>query len=197
MKLIIAVVQDKDSNRLISSLSGGNFQTTKLATTGGFLKEGNTTLMVGCEDEHVDEAYEITIMRRMMFRIAERLAEENSCKALISGESLGQVSSQTLDNINVINEVMTMPVFRPLISMDKTEIVALSRKLGTYRTSIEPYEDACTIFNPKNPITKPKLNTCKGFETLFDYKTLVDECVENTEIKVLRYDDKDIDEDIF
>lgn len=147
--------------------------------------------------ENILEAYEITIMRRMMFRIAEQLANKHNCKALISGESLGQVSSQTLDNINVINDVVKMPVLRPLISSDKDEIIAHARKIGTYKTSIEPYEDACTIFNPKNPITKPKLSLCEFYENYFDFQTLVDECVEQTEIKVLRYDDKEEDEDLF
>lgn len=148
-------------------------------------------------NENVSEAYQITIMRRMMFRIAEQLANDNKCKALVTGESLGQVSSQTIDNISVINEVVTMPVFRPLISMDKGEIVKHSRLIDTYEISIEPYDDACTIFNPKNPVIKPKLSLCEFYENNFDFQTLVDECVENTEVKVLRYDDVDDDEDLF
>lgn len=141
--------------------------------------------------EHVDESYEITIMRRMMFRIAEGLAKKYKCKALVTGESLGQVSSQTIESISVINEVVKLPVLRPLISMDKYEIIKHARHLDTYKTSIEPYEDACTIFNPKNPITKPRLRECQMYESFFDYQSLVDECVENTEIKIVRFKDED------
>ncbi|NLC55185.1 MAG: tRNA 4-thiouridine(8) synthase ThiI [Erysipelothrix sp.] len=147
--------------------------------------------------ENLPEPYEITIMRRMMFRIAETLANQNSCTALVTGESLGQVSSQTMDNISVINDVVKMPVFRPLISFDKEEIIRHSRIIDTYKISIEPYDDACTIFNPQNPVTKPKLSLCEHYESYFDFQSLVDECVENVEIKVLRYDDEDENEDLF
>lgn len=147
--------------------------------------------------ENIPESYEITIMRRMMFRISQELANRNSCQALVTGESLGQVASQTMESISVINDVMDIPVFRPLISLDKEEIVIHSRKIDTYDISIEPFEDACTIFNPQNPVTKPKLQLCEMYEKYFDFQTLVDECVENVEIKVLRYDDKEIDEDLF
>lgn len=140
--------------------------------------------------DHVDEPYAITIMRRMMFRISEILAEKHKSDSLVSGESLGQVASQTVENINVINRVVEMPVFRPLIGSDKLEIIDYAQKLDTYDISIEPYDDACTIFTPKNPVTKPKLDMCELYESKFDWQTLLDECVENVEIKTLRYNEK-------
>lgn len=148
--------------------------------------------------DHVDEPYAITIMRRMMFRIAEQLAQKNKSLALVSGESLGQVASQTVENINVINNVVQMPVFRPLIGSDKLEIIDHAKNLDTYDISIEPYDDACTIFTPKNPVTKPKLDMCEQYESKFDWESLVAECVENTEIKVLKFNEQlDDDEAIF
>ncbi len=139
--------------------------------------------------DHVDEPYAITIMRRMMFRIAEELAVKQKSLALVSGESLGQVASQTVENISVINNVVSMPVFRPLIGSDKLEIIDHAKKLDTYDISIEPYDDACTIFTPKNPITKAKLDMCELYESKFDWQTLVAECVENVDIKVLKFSD--------
>ncbi len=147
--------------------------------------------------KHVDEPYAITIMRRMMFRIAEELAIKHKCLALITGESLGQVASQTVENISVINDVIKMPVFRPLIASDKIEIINQAKDLDTYDISIEPYDDACTIFTPKNPITKPKLSMCEYYESKFDFESLVSECVENTELIVIKYDDINKDADIF
>lgn len=148
--------------------------------------------------DHVDEPYAITIMRRMMFRIAEQLALQNKSLALVTGESLGQVASQTVENISVINETVSMPVFRPLIGNDKLEIIDYAKKLGTYDISIEPYDDACTIFTPKNPATKPKQNLCEEYEARFDWQSLVDECVANTEIKVLKFNEQlNDDETIF
>lgn len=147
--------------------------------------------------KHIDEAYEIAIMRRMMFRIAQQLANQNNCNALVTGESLGQVSSQTMENISVINAVCEMPVFRPLISMDKHEIIAHSRRIDCYDISIEPYDDACTIFNPKNPSIKPKLSFCEFYERHFDYQSLIDEAIADAQIKFIRYDDKSEDENLF
>ncbi|MGN0242904.1 MAG: tRNA uracil 4-sulfurtransferase ThiI [Lachnospiraceae bacterium] len=105
------------------------------------------------------------IMRRYMMRIAETLAEKNGCLALITGESLGQVASQTIQSLAVTNEVCHMPVFRPCIGMDKQEIVDISENINTYETSIQPYEDCCTIFVAKHPVTKPNLNVIRGSET--------------------------------
>lgn len=104
------------------------------------------------------------IMRRYMMMIAEELARQNECLGLITGESLGQVASQTIYSLAVTNEVCTLPVFRPLIGMDKNEIVAISEKIGTYETSILPFEDCCTIFVAKHPVTKPNLNVIKRHE---------------------------------
>lgn len=100
--------------------------------------------------------YMITIMRRFMMRIAEKLAKQFRCGALITGESLGQVASQTMESINVTNSVVEMPVFRPLIGMDKSEIIEIAKRIETFETSILPYEDCCTVFLPKNPVIHPK-----------------------------------------
>lgn len=105
------------------------------------------------------------IMRRYMMKIAEHLAKENKCQALITGESIGQVASQTMHSLACTNEVCTMPVFRPCIGMDKQEIVDISEQIGTYETSILPYEDCCTIFVAKHPVTKPILEIIKRSET--------------------------------
>ncbi len=116
------------------------------------------------------------IMRRFMMRIAERLAKEAECLGLITGESIGQVASQTLTALGVTNEVCTLPVFRPLIGFDKEEIIKVSKKIGTYETSILPYEDCCTIFVAKHPVTKPKLDVIKRHERNLEEK--IDEMVE-------------------
>ncbi len=104
------------------------------------------------------------IMRRYMMKIAEELAKESDCQGLITGESIGQVASQTTHSLLVTNEVCTLPVFRPLIGFDKEDIVAISKKIDTYETSIQPYEDCCTIFVAKHPVTKPNLNVIKKHE---------------------------------
>ena len=104
------------------------------------------------------------IMRRYMMKIAEELANRNECLGLITGESIGQVASQTMHSLAVTNEVCTMPVFRPCIGMDKQEIVDISEKIGTYETSIQPFEDCCTIFVAKHPVTRPNLNVIKRHE---------------------------------
>lgn len=125
----------------------------------------------------------ITIMRRFMMRIAERIAKANSCGALITGESLGQVASQTMESITVTNGVIKdLPVFRPLIGMDKTEIMDIARNIDTYDTSILPYEDCCTVFLPKNPVIRPKLETVLKAEAKLDVETLIAACIENQEI---------------
>jgi thiamine biosynthesis protein ThiI len=104
------------------------------------------------------------IMRRYMMEIAENIAKKNNGLALITGESLGQVASQTIQSLAVTNEVCTMPVFRPCIGMDKQEIIDISEKIGTFETSIQPFEDCCTIFVAKHPVTKPNLNVIKKSE---------------------------------
>jgi thiamine biosynthesis protein ThiI len=127
------------------------------------------------------DPYAVTLMRRMMFRLAQRVAEENGCLAIGTGESVGQVASQTLESMNVINKVVDIPVLRPLVCMDKVEIIAKAREIGTYETSILPYEDCCTIFDPKNPVTKPTLKKCQMYESGFDYNTLIDKALEGAE----------------
>lgn len=136
-----------------------------------------------------DESYAITIMRRMMYRLASELAKRRHCLAISSGESVGQVASQTLDSILVINNVTNYPVIRPLVATDKEDIIKLSRKIDTYEISIRPYEDCCTIFAPKNPKTKPNLEKCLEFEEKFDYQTLINEALNNIEVLYIKKDE--------
>lgn len=131
--------------------------------------------------EFCPESYTITIMRRFMMRISEKLAEKHGALAIATGESLGQVASQTMESMYTINHVIHTPVIRPLIAMDKTEIINISHKIGTYETSILPYEDCCTIFVPKSPVTRPKLDVAEKAEANLDVESLVNWAVENTE----------------
>ena len=135
--------------------------------------------------DNAPESYCITLMRRMMYRLADKLARRRNCPVISSGESVGQVASQTLQSINVINEVTNMPVIRPCATLDKLEIIALSKKIDTYEISIRPYEDCCTIFTPKAPKTAPKLDEAKSFEEKFDYETLINEALNNIEVKFI------------
>ena len=135
--------------------------------------------------QNVDEPYCITIMRRMMYRIADRVAKSHHCLALASGESVGQVASQTLDSMIAINAVTNYPVLRPLAVSDKVETIELAKKIGTYDISIRPYEDCCTIFKPKKPKTKPKIEDCERYEKRFDYESLIDECVKNISVIIM------------
>lgn len=130
---------------------------------------------------NVEEPYCITIMRRMMVRIASIYAKKTNCLAIATGESVGQVASQTLNSIQVINSVTNFPILRPLCTLDKLDIIKISKQIGTYDISIRPHEDCCTIFAPKKPKTKPKEEECLYYEKRFDYETLVNECVENIE----------------
>jgi len=125
------------------------------------------------------------LMRRFMMRIACRVAEMNNFTALVTGESIGQVASQTLDAMNCTNAVCTIPVMRPVIGMDKEEIVRLSRRIGTFEISILPYEDCCTVFTPKHPRTKPKLDELEAAETGLDIDALVEAAVAGIERVVL------------
>ncbi|MDR1794285.1 MAG: tRNA 4-thiouridine(8) synthase ThiI [Erysipelotrichaceae bacterium] len=124
-------------------------------------------------NQHCDPSYTITILRRMMVRISEKIATSHKCLALVSGESLGQVASQTIQSIQVINEVTNFPILRPCISMDKVEIIQQSYKIGTYETSILPYQDCCTIFTPQNPVTKPTVKKALYQENRFDWQPLL------------------------
>ena len=131
--------------------------------------------------KNCDEEYFTLLLRRYMMAIAEKIAEKNDCLALITGESVGQVASQTMQAIAVTNETVSMPVFRPCIGMDKEEIVQISRKIDTFETSIQPYEDCCTVFTPRHPKTKPELSRVLEQERKLDFDTLVAEAVETKE----------------
>ncbi len=126
--------------------------------------------------------YLITIMRRMMYRITERLAKRNHCKCIINGESIGQVASQTLTSMAVINETVKMPVIRPVACLDKLEIIDLSKQIETYEISIQPYEDCCTIFVPEHPVINPELELAIEYENSFDYESLINEAINNSEV---------------
>ena len=119
-----------------------------------------------------------------MMKIAEHFAKENKCLGLITGESIGQVASQTMQSLAATNEVCTLPVYRPLIGMDKQEIVTISEKIDTYETSIQPFEDCCTIFVAKHPVTKPNINVIKCSEKRLEEKIdeLVQTAIETTEV---------------
>ena len=125
------------------------------------------------------------ITRRFMMRIAERLAKDYGALALITGESLGQVASQTMEALTCTDAVVEMPVFRPLIGLDKTEIMEIAERIDTYETSILPYEDCCTVFTPRHPVTKPKVETMPRVESGLDVEALVREAVENTETVIV------------
>jgi len=122
------------------------------------------------------------IMRRAMMRISETLANKNGAMALITGESIGQVASQTMHALNVTNAVVKMPIFRPLIGMDKNEVIAIAQKIGTFDTSILPYEDCCTVFVAKHPNTKPRLELIEKFEEKLDLDELINKAIEETEV---------------
>ena len=129
------------------------------------------------------ERRETTILsRRFMMRIANKISESNEYYALITGESLGQVASQTIESVAVINDSSERPILRPLIAMDKKDIIEISKKIGSYDKSIEPYDDCCSIFAPDNPVTKPKLKFIKMSEEKLDIDTLEDEAIKNMEI---------------
>ena len=136
-----------------------------------------------------DQDYVITIMRRMMYRITERMARRRHCLAIINGESIGQVASQTLTSMKVINDVTNYPVIRPVACLDKLEIMDIARKIDTYDISILPYEDCCTVFVPKHPVINPKLSLCEEMENRFDYKELINKTLKN--IKTISITEKD------
>lgn len=136
--------------------------------------------------DNCPEEYFTLIMRRIMMKIAQRIAAENDLLALITGESVAQVASQTMKALACTDAVCKIPVFRPVIGMDKTEIVEIARKIDTFETSIEPYEDCCTVFTPKHPKTRPEVEDVAAAEAMFDFEPLIAEAVEKTEIKVFR-----------
>ena len=126
------------------------------------------------------------LMRRFMMRIAQRIAQKEGCKALITGESVGQVASQTMDAIACTDRVCDMPVFRPLIGSDKDDIIRLSRKIGAFETSILPFEDCCTVFTPKHPRTRPKIELVEKAEALLESDALVQKAVEGARLEIIR-----------
>lgn len=132
-----------------------------------------------------NDPYIITVMRRMMYRIADELAEKNNCLAIISGDSIGQVASQTLESMNVIQVVTDKLVIRPLASFDKMEIVKIAREIDTMDISNRPFSDCCTVYVPKNPIIKPSIRNAEYNENKFDYKAMIDEAVNNTKTVII------------
>ena len=136
--------------------------------------------------KNLDPSYLITIMRRMMYRIAERVAKRNNCLAIVNGESVGQVASQTLSSILSVNDVTNYPILRPLCSFDKLDIIEISKKIDTYEISIEPYEDCCTVFVPRHPVINPNLKHIYEEESKYDFEELLNEAVKTVEIVSLK-----------
>lgn len=136
--------------------------------------------------KNLDTTYLITIMRRMMYRIAERVAKKNKCLAIVNGESVGQVASQTLSSMIAVNDVTSYPILRPLCSFDKLDIIEISKKIDTYDISILPYEDCCTVFVPRHPVINPNLKHIYNEESKIDFDTLIDEAVNTIEIVDLK-----------
>lgn len=132
--------------------------------------------------KNINPEYMITIMRRMMYRITDEVRMRQDALVIINGESVGQVASQTLNSMSVINNVTNTPIIRPVACLDKLEIIEIAKKIGTYETSILPYEDCCTIFLPKHPVINPTLDKCLKYENNFDYKKCIEEAVLNDKI---------------
>ena len=138
----------------------------------------------------VPEEYLVTIMRRMMYRITEKIMHNINGKVIINGESIGQVASQTLTSMVVINDVVSTPVIRPVACLDKLEIIDISKNIETYETRILPYEDCCTIFVPTHPVINPSIKKAEEFEKKFDYDSLINEAVKNTKLIKINANDK-------
>jgi tRNA uracil 4-sulfurtransferase len=150
--------------------------------------------------DQVPSNYTMTTTRRLMLRITDELRRRQEALAIITGESLGQVASQTLESMNTINEVTNTPILRPLVMMDKTEIIGLAQKIDTYDISIRPYEDCCTIFVPSSPKTKPKLDKVQHFESFVDFEPYIQKAVDNTELIIIKpgmTQEQEITEDLF
>ena len=147
--------------------------------------------------KNVSPNYVITIMRRMMYRIMTSLCQKQKAKVIINGESIGQVASQTLNSMYVINNVTTIPVIRPVACLDKLEIIDLAKKIDTYETSILPYEDCCTVFVPKHPIINPTLEeTLKEEAKIPNYQEILDETIANTFVLKTKENAKDSYQDL-
>lgn len=142
--------------------------------------------------DNCPEQYFTVLMRRLMVKIANKICEKDGYGAIITGESLAQVASQTLPALYCTNAAAEFPVFRPVIGMDKIEITEISRKIGTYETSIMPYEDCCTVFSPKHPRTKPKFDEVLDAESSYDFDRMIGEAVANIEVKRFRYGEETV-----
>ena len=140
--------------------------------------------------KNIPHEYLITILRRMMYRISAIVASKSNCKVLINGESIGQVASQTLTSMSAINEVVNIPVIRPVACFDKLEIIELAKKINTYETSILPFEDCCTIFVPQHPVINPTKEKCLEYEELIPYKELIYEAVKTHEVINIKDENK-------
>ena len=145
------------------------------------LHVANFTNMQESIYKNMNPDYMITILRRMMYRISEKMIKKRKALVLINGESVGQVASQTLTSMSVINNVTNIPVIRPVACLDKLEIIDISKKIDTYETSILPYEDCCTIFLPKHPVINPKLENCIEYEKNINYEELINDIIDNIE----------------
>ena len=143
--------------------------------------------------KNMNPEYMITIMRRMMYRISEKVMHERNCLVLVNGESVGQVASQTLTSMQVINSVTNIPVIRPVACLDKLEIIDIAKKINTYETSILPYEDCCTIFLPKHPVINPKLDRAIEYESSIDYEEMIDRAIKNREVINIELNKKEYD----
>lgn len=154
--------------------------------TNGKLMVVNFTKIQETIYKNLDTTYLITIMRRMMYRIAERVAKKNKCLAIVNGESVGQVASQTLASMIAVNDVTNYPILRPLCSFDKLDIIEISKKIDTYDISILPYEDCCTVFVPRHPVINPNLKHIYNEEAKIDFDTLINEAVNTIEVVDLK-----------
>lgn len=154
--------------------------------TNGKLMVVNFTKIQETIYKNLDTTYLITIMRRMMYRTAERVAKKNKCLAIVNGESVGQVASQTLASMIAVNDVTNYPILRPLCSFDKLDIIEISKKIDTYDISILPYEDCCTVFVPRHPVINPNLKHIYSEEAKIDFDTLINEAVNTIEVVDLK-----------
>lgn len=144
-----------------------------------------TAIYQNCPHEYL-----ITIMRRMMYRIAERISRMNNCKIVVNGESIGQVASQTLNSMNVINEVVKIPVIRPVACFDKLEIIDIAKKIDTYETSILPFEDCCTVFVPEHPVINPTFENAREYEKAIDFEQMIYDAIKGHEVIRISANDK-------
>ncbi|MDR0847030.1 MAG: tRNA 4-thiouridine(8) synthase ThiI [Lactobacillales bacterium] len=155
----------KNLTRILSEYSGSSIQ---------FIEVPFTKIQEEIK-KHADDGYQMTLTRRMMLRCIDRIRAERGGSLIVNGESLGQVASQTVQSMVAINEVTNTPIIRPVVTMDKTEIIELAERIGTFEMSIQPFEDCCTIFAPKQPKTRPQLDKVHKFESYLDIDALVDE----------------------